>query len=100
MATSKARDTETGFEKAIDRVRDNVKGFAASAGETAAGGVGSVVDYGADGLKSVAHKVPQVEDWADSQIEQARDAVREQPLKMMAIAAGVGALFGLFFLRR
>ena len=100
MATSKARETETGFEKAIDRVRDNVKEFASSASESAAGGLASVVDYGADGIKSVAHKVPQATDWADSQVEQAREAVREQPIKMMAIAAGVGALFGLFFLRR
>ena len=100
MAASKARDTETGFEKAIDRVRDNVKEFTSSASESVAGGLGSVVDHGADGLKSVAHKVPEVEAWASNQIEQARDAVREQPLKMMAIAAGVGALFGLFFLRR
>jgi ElaB/YqjD/DUF883 family membrane-anchored ribosome-binding protein len=45
-------------------------------------------------------QVPQVQNWADSQIDQARDRIRAEPIKMMAIAAGVGAVLGLLFLRR
>ena len=101
MAASKpSRTDETGFDRAVDRVRDNVKTFASSSAETAADGVSSLADQGADGVKAVAHKVPQVQNWADSQIDQARDRIRAEPIKMMAIAAGVGAVLGLIFLRR
>lgn len=101
MATSKSsRASETGFDKTINRVRDNVKNFAASSAESGAGGVGSLADQAADGVKAVAHSVPQVQHWADEQIEQARERVREEPIKMMAIAVGVGALLGVLFLRR
>lgn len=91
---------DTGFAKGVDRVRDNVKNFTASASESAAEGVNSLVDQGADGVKAVAGKVPQVSHWADEQIETARDRVRAEPIKMMAMAAGVGALLGAIFLRR
>ncbi|MCC6919323.1 MAG: hypothetical protein IT548_08965 [Alphaproteobacteria bacterium] len=91
---------DTGFAKTVDRVRDNVKTFANSATENAAEGVNHLVDQGADGVKAVAGKVPQVSYWADEQIELARDRVRAEPIKMMAIAAGVGALLGAIFLRR
>lgn len=101
MAASKSsRADETGFDKTVDRVRDNVKNFASSSAETAADGVSTLADQGADGVKAVAHKVPQVTNWADSQIDQARDRVRAEPIKMIAIAAGVGALLGALFLRR
>lgn len=91
---------ETGFAKGVDRMRDNVKSFTASASESAAEGVNSLVDHGADGVKAVAGKVPQVSHWADEQIDLARDRVRAEPIKMMAIAAGVGAVLGAIFLRR
>ena len=104
MATSKTAETATGFDKTVDRVRDNVKAFAASAGETAADGVSDLADQGADGIKSVAHtvagSVPNVSGWLDEHIDAARDRVRAEPIKMIAIAAGVGALLGTIFLRR
>lgn len=99
MATSKAQQG-TGFEKAIDRARDNVKEFVSHAGESAAEGIGSLADFGADGVKAAARTVPQATEWADGRIDQAREAIREKPIKMMAIAAGVGALLGVMFLRR
>ncbi len=91
---------DTGFAKSVDRVRDNVKNFTASATETAAEGVSNLVDHGADGVKAVAGKVPQMSHWADEQLDLARSRVRAEPVKMMAIAAGVGALLGAIFLRR
>jgi ElaB/YqjD/DUF883 family membrane-anchored ribosome-binding protein len=91
---------ETGFGRGVDRVRENVKSFTTSATETAAEGVNTLVDEGADRLKAVAGHVPQVSHWADEQIDLARDRVRAEPIKMMAIAAGVGALLGAIFLRR
>jgi ElaB/YqjD/DUF883 family membrane-anchored ribosome-binding protein len=106
MASAKGSRTgepdfdETGFAKTVDRVRDSVKNFTASATETAADGVSNLVDQGADGVKAMAGKVPQVSHWADEQIDLARDRVRAEPIKMMAIAAGVGALLGAIFLRR
>ena len=91
---------ETGFAKSVDRVRDNVKNFTSSATESAAEGVNHLVDQGADGMKAVAGRVPDVTHWADEQLELTRDRVRAEPIKMMAIAAGVGALLGAIFLRR
>lgn len=99
MAASKAAQG-TGFDKAVDRVRDNVKDFVSNAGETAAETIGAAADYGADGVKAAARTVPQATAWADGHVDQAREAIREKPIKMMAIAAGVGALVGMFFLRR
>lgn len=104
MATAKSAHADpidkTSFGKAVDKVRNNVKSFTASAGETAVEGVGHLVDQGADGVKAVAGKVPEVSHWADSQLDSARDRVRAEPIKMMAIAAGVGAVLGALFLRR
>jgi ElaB/YqjD/DUF883 family membrane-anchored ribosome-binding protein len=99
MPNAKTADKETGFEKAVDRVRDNVKDFAASAGETAADTVGSAADFSADSIKSVARTVPQAQEWVGDGLDRARDAIREKPIKTMAIAAGIGAVLGLIFLR-
>lgn len=101
MASKSAdADTETGFDKSVDRIRDNVKAFAQSAGESAAEGVSALADQGADGVKAVAGQVPKLSHWMDDQLDAARDRVRAEPIKMIAIAAGVGALFGTIFLRR
>jgi ElaB/YqjD/DUF883 family membrane-anchored ribosome-binding protein len=104
MAASKSADTSTGFDKTIDRVRDNVKAFASTAGETVSDGVADLADGGADGIKSVAHSVagavPNVSGWLDEQVDMVRERIRAEPVKMAAIAAGVGALIGAMFLRR
>jgi len=100
MPASKGADTQTGFDKSVDRIRDNVKTFAQSVGETAADGVGTLADQGADGVKAVAGQVPRMSHWIDEQFDSARERVRAEPLKMMAIAAGVGALLGTILLRR
>lgn len=97
---AKSADTETGFDKSVDRIRDNVKEFAQSVGEGAAEGVGRLADSGADGVKAVAGQVPKVSHWVDDKFDAARERVRTEPMKMMAIAAGAGALFGMLFLRR
>lgn len=97
---AKSADTGTGFDKSVDRIRDNVKSFAHSVSDSAADGVDSLADQGADGIKSVAGRVPDVTSWIDEKIDMARERVREEPVKMMAIAAGVGALIGAVFLRR
>ena len=99
MPNSKTADKETGFEKAIDRVRDNVKDFASSAGETAAETLGSAADFSADRLKSAARAVPQAQEWVGDGLDRARETIREKPIKTMAIAAGVGAVLGLIFFR-
>ncbi|MGH6870195.1 MAG: glycine zipper domain-containing protein [Rhizomicrobium sp.] len=44
--------------------------------------------------------VDQAEVWATDGMANLRDAVREEPIKAVAIAAGIGALFGLIFFRR
>jgi ElaB/YqjD/DUF883 family membrane-anchored ribosome-binding protein len=40
-----------------------------------------------------------VEEWASDNLETARETVREKPLAAIAVAMGVGALFGAIFLR-
>ena len=39
------------------------------------------------------------ESWLERKIADTRDVVREEPIKMLAIAAGIGALIGAVFLR-
>lgn len=39
------------------------------------------------------------ESWLERKVADTRDAVREEPIKMLAIAAGIGALLGAIFLR-
>lgn len=39
------------------------------------------------------------ESWLERKVADTRDAVREEPIKMLAIAAGIGALIGAVFLR-
>lgn len=54
----------------------------------------STVGYGLSGLATAAGAA------ATEQIEPLEDYVRQKPLKALLIAAGVGALLGLFFHRR
>lgn len=96
MAAAKSTEPESGFDRTVDRVRDSVKSF----GESAADGVADLADQSAKGVKSVAHAVPNVSHWIDDKADAARDRVRAEPLKMMAIAVGAGALLGALFLRR
>ena len=51
----------------------------------------------ADG--EVAEYYDSAESWLERKIADTRDAVREEPIKMLAIAAGVGAVLGAIFLR-
>jgi ElaB/YqjD/DUF883 family membrane-anchored ribosome-binding protein len=44
--------------------------------------------------------IDQAEEWATDNMATLRDAVRDEPIKAVAIAAGIGALFGLLFFRR
>ncbi len=44
--------------------------------------------------------IDQAEEWATDNMATLRDAVREESIKAVAIAAGIGALFGLLFFRR
>lgn len=99
-SANSTRDDETGFARTVDRVRDTVKDYANAASETAADGVSTLADQGADSVKAVAARVPEVSHWADEQIDSTRDRIRAEPIKMMAIAAAVGALFGAIFLSR
>ncbi len=50
--------------------------------------------------EAAAEAVDQAEVWATDNAEALRDAVREQPLYSVAIAAGIGAVLGALFLRR
>ncbi|MFT3809694.1 MAG: DUF883 C-terminal domain-containing protein [Micropepsaceae bacterium] len=97
---AKSAENGTGFDKSVDRIRDNVKSFAHSVSDSAADGVDTLADQGADGIKGLAGRVPDVSGWLDEKIDMARERVRDEPIKMMAIAAGVGALIGAVLLRR
>ncbi|HXM00591.1 MAG TPA: hypothetical protein VN932_11720 [Rhizomicrobium sp.] len=44
--------------------------------------------------------VGEAEDWAVDNMDSLRDTVREQPLTACLVAAGIGAVFGVLFLRR
>ena len=50
--------------------------------------------------EAVAGTTDDVEEWTSDHLDTARETVREKPLAVMAVAMGVGALFGAIFLRR
>jgi ElaB/YqjD/DUF883 family membrane-anchored ribosome-binding protein len=50
--------------------------------------------------EAVANMADDAEQWATDNLEAAKETVREKPLTAVAVALGVGALFGALFLRR
>ncbi|HTQ13795.1 MAG TPA: hypothetical protein VMH86_07960 [Rhizomicrobium sp.] len=54
----------------------------------------------AQARRTASEAVDQAEVWATDNLAALREAVREEPVKAVAIAAGIGALFGVLFLRR
>ena len=50
--------------------------------------------------EAAASVTEDVEEWASDNLDAARETVREQPLAALAVAMGVGALFGAVLLRR
>ena len=49
--------------------------------------------------ESVSQKVDDVESWANDNLDNARDQIREQPLSALLVSLGIGVVLGAIFLR-
>lgn len=77
----------------LDQLRTDVAKLVETLGKTAKRGVKSAaVDAEA--------AAGEVTDWAEGQAETLRSSIQSQPFTAVAIAAGVGALFGQILMRR
>ena len=77
----------------IGALQDDVAGLVSDVGDVANDQMTGVV-------RSARDAADRMESWGTDNISGVRKLVQEEPFKACAIAAGVGALFGLLFLRR
>jgi ElaB/YqjD/DUF883 family membrane-anchored ribosome-binding protein len=92
----------------LDSLQENAKGFVGDVGNVANDGARAAIEA-ARNLAERAYRLADearesvtddVGEWASDNLDTARETVRDQPLAAIAVAMGVGALFGAVFLRR
>ena len=113
--TAVKRDAAKHIDTRLSALRSDLDSLQKHA-KGAVGDVGDVANDGAQAAIEAARNIAErayrladeaatsitddVEEWASDNLEAARDSVREKPLVAMAVAMGVGAVFGAFVLRR
>ena len=102
-------DTRLGALRSdLDAMQDHAKDFVGDAGNAANDGAQAAIEAARNMAErayrladeAVAGITDDVEEWTSDHLDAARETVREKPLAAMAVAMGVGALFGAIFLRR
>ena len=91
----------------LDAMQEHAKGFAGEVGNAANSGALAAIEAARSMAERAYHLADEatqsvtddVEEWATDNLEAARETVREKPLAAVAVAMGVGALFGAMFLR-
>jgi ElaB/YqjD/DUF883 family membrane-anchored ribosome-binding protein len=91
----------------LDAMQEHAKSFAGDVGNAANDSALAAIEAAravaerayrlAD--EAAAGVADDMEEWASDNLEAARDTVREKPLAAVAVAMGIGALFGAIFLR-
>jgi ElaB/YqjD/DUF883 family membrane-anchored ribosome-binding protein len=91
----------------IDALQNNIKDLASDAGDVA-GDRAKMAVRAAEAIAerayrlaqdSVGQKVDDVEAWANDNLDNARDQIREQPISAFLISLGIGAILGAILLR-
>jgi len=91
----------------LDAMQEHARGLAGDVGNAANDGAMAAVEAARNMAErayrladeAAAGVADDMEEWASDNLEVARDTVREKPLAALAVAMGVGALFGAIFLR-
>jgi ElaB/YqjD/DUF883 family membrane-anchored ribosome-binding protein len=92
----------------LDSLQEHTKDVVGDMGNVASNGAQAAVET-ARNIAERAYRLADeaatsmaddVEEWASDNLDAARESVKDQPLAAVAVAMGVGALFGAFFLRR
>jgi ElaB/YqjD/DUF883 family membrane-anchored ribosome-binding protein len=114
MATSTKTKATRGIDKRVDAIRSDVKALQSDVkdltDDTAAlGSEGAKLAVRtAEAIALRALKLAEetatgvagdVEDWANDNLESARDSIRAQPISALFVSLGIGALLGAIFLR-
>ncbi len=103
---SKPIDTRlSALRSDLDAMQEHAKGFAGEAGNAANNGALAAIEAArsmAERAYRLADEATQsvtddVEEWATDNLDAARETVREKPLAAVAVAMGVGAIFGAIF---
>lgn len=99
-ATPNLARVNSAVENTAEDVADEAKSFVGRASDAVSDGFDRAADFVTDGVKSVTSGASDMTDWTGDRLSALRDRVEEKPLQTLAIAAGIGAVLGYFFLRR
>lgn len=88
------------IDHATESAADDAKSFVGRASDAMSSGFNDAADYVVSGVKTMTDRSDDAASWAGDQLEMIRTRVEEEPIKALAIAAGIGAVLGLLFLRR
>jgi ElaB/YqjD/DUF883 family membrane-anchored ribosome-binding protein len=94
------QDSTTAIRRAANATADEAKSFVDRASDAVASGFTTVADTVTDGVASATHAGSDLQGWAGEKLSQLRDRVQEEPIKALAITAGIGAILGALLLRR
>lgn len=84
----------------INRGAAEAKEFVGRAADAAQDGFNRATDYVADQMRNASSHSGEMSSWAADQLDMLRTKVQEEPIKALAITAGIGAVLGMIFLRR
>jgi ElaB/YqjD/DUF883 family membrane-anchored ribosome-binding protein len=92
----------------LDAMQEHAKGFVGDVGNAANDGAQAAIEAARNMAErayrladeAAASITDDVEEWASDNLDAARETLRDKPLVAVAVAMGVGALFGAMFLRR
>ena len=93
-------NTTSAIRQAANETSDEAKSFVDRASDAVSSGFNTVADTVTDGVESATHAGSDLQSWAGEQLSMLRDRVQEEPIKALAITAGIGAILGALFLRR
>jgi ElaB/YqjD/DUF883 family membrane-anchored ribosome-binding protein len=94
------QNNTTAIRQAANETADDAKSFVDRASDAVSSGFNTVADTVTDGVANATHAGSDLQGWAGEKLSQLRDRVQEEPIKALAITAGIGAILGALFLRR
>jgi ElaB/YqjD/DUF883 family membrane-anchored ribosome-binding protein len=95
-----ASTTASSVKNAADDASSEAKSFVNRAADAATDAFDDAADFVTDKVRRATNASSDAGTWLGDQIDMLRDRVQEEPIKALAITAGIGALLGAVFLRR
>lgn len=95
-----ASSNSAAVDQAATSAANDAKTFVDRASDAVSSGFSDAADFVVDQVHGATDRGGEAASWAGEQLDMLRAKVQDEPIKALAITAGIGAVLGLLFLRR